>query len=108
MKNLVFKLEHVWQFVPVLVVGTNHLPRRCIAICLGLVVLVRKSHFEDLPTIAHELAHCRQSIKGLGLVHFCCYHCSTAYRLKCEAEAFAAEICRLADVDQLLRTKLHA
>ena len=96
-----FRFERVWRFVPVLVIGINQLPRRCIAVCLGLVVQVRKSHFDDLPTIAHELAHCRQSIKGLGLIHFCRYNCSAAYRLKCEAEAFAAEICQSADVDRI-------
>ena len=96
-----FQFKHVWRFVPILVIGTNQLPRRCIAVCLGLVVLVRKSHFHDLPTIAHELAHCRQSIKGLGLIHFCRYNWSGFYRLRCEAEAFAAEICQSAGADQI-------
>ena len=78
--------------MPVLFIAVKRLPFEWIATSLGVVVLVRNSHFRDGPTIAHELEHCRQTFKGLGIVHFVRYHASQAYRLRCEAKAFAVEI----------------
>ena len=86
------KVRFAWPAVPVVFVSVNALPFGWIATCLGLLVLVRTSHFQDEPTAAHELEHCRQTIKGLALIHFIRYHASARYRLRCEAKAFAAEI----------------
>lgn len=102
--SCVIRFDYVWRFLPILIIGTNCLPKQWVATCLGLVVLVRRTHFYDLPTIAHELAHCRQTIKGLGLIHFSRYHCVTAYRFKCEAEAFAEEINQCTGSDQPSRS----
>ena len=89
MKPLI-KVRFAWPAVPVVFVSVNALPFGWIATCLGLLVLVRTSHFQDEPTAAHELEHCRQTIKGLALIHFIRYHASARYRLRCEAKAFAA------------------
>ena len=86
------KFRCLWRVVPILFIGTNRLPKNCIAVSLGLVVLIRNSHIGDLPTTAHELEHCKQSLKGLGFIHLFRYHFSTPYRLRSEAAAFAAEI----------------
>ena len=86
------RCHYISRSLPIVFIGTNWLPKHWIATSLGLVVLIKKSHFSDWPTIAHELEHCKQSIKGLGLIHFYRYHRSPNYRLRCEAAAFAAEI----------------
>ena len=100
----VFKVHFLWQRLPILFVSANCLPKNWIATSLGLIVLIRTDYFSDLPTIAHELEHCRQSIKGLGLIHFCRYYWSTAYRLRCEAAAFAVEIRCYEDAEIAYRT----
>ena len=86
------KLHIIWHVVPIVFIGFNRLPNKWVATCLGLFVLIRQNHFSDMPTIAHELEHSKQCIKGLGFVHGFRYYLSADYRLHCEAKAFAAEI----------------
>jgi hypothetical protein len=85
-------ITRIWRFLPIAVVGTKRLPQSLIGVCLGPVVLVSRDYIKDKPTLVHELEHSKQFFKGGLIVHFLRYWMSTDYRLKVEAQAFAAEI----------------
>jgi hypothetical protein len=85
-------VTRIWRFLPIAIVGTRRLPQSLIGVCLGPIVLVSREYVRDQPTLIHELEHSKQFFKGGLIVHFVRYWLSTDYRLKVEAQAFAAEI----------------
>lgn len=86
------RLEFIWRFVPVPVIGLKRLPGRLVGVCLGPGVVVRLDYLDDWPTIVHELTHCQQFWRGLALIHLIRYYGSQRYRLAVELEAFREEI----------------
>jgi hypothetical protein len=82
----------IWHVLPIAIVGTRRLPQSLIGVCLGPIVLVSRDYVADRPTLIHELEHSKQFFKGGLIVHFLRYWVSKRYRLRVEAQAFAAEI----------------
>lgn len=85
-------LERIWKVVPVPVVTLRRMPGRLVGLCVGPFIVVREDYAADHPTIVHELTHCRQFWRGLGILHLLRYYGSRRYRLKAEVEAFRAEL----------------
>lgn len=61
------------------------------AISLGLFIVVSKDLKHDKTTIQHELVHCKQFYRTLGL-HMILYSISDKYRLNSEIEAYRKTI----------------
>ena len=85
-------LERIWKILPVPVVTLRRMPGRLVGLCVGPFIVVREDYASDHPTIVHELTHCRQFWRGLGILHLIRYYGSRRYRLKAEVEAFRAEL----------------
>jgi hypothetical protein len=87
-----FRIDFLWGFAPTLTIYSKILPGSIIGICLGPIVIIQKQYITDKGTLVHELEHCKQFwSRGLGL-HFLRYCLSRQYRLRCEIEAYAAEL----------------
>jgi hypothetical protein len=87
-----FRVDLLWGFAPTLTVYSKILPKTIIGICLGPVVVIQKHYKTDLGTLVHELEHCKQFWSRGLIVHFLRYCLSNQYRLRCEIEAYAAEL----------------
>jgi hypothetical protein len=85
-------LERIWKILPVPVVTLRRMPGRLVGLCVGPFIVVREDYASDYPTIVHELTHCRQFWRGLGILHLFRYYGSRRYRLRAEVEAFRAEL----------------
>jgi len=78
-------------FVPVPVIRTDALiPQRFDAMSVGVAVLIRPSAAKNEALIEHELTHCRQFYRTLG-IHALLYWLSAEHRLKSELEAYAVQ-----------------
>lgn len=86
------RLKWLWGIVPVPIVAADLPSPRLIALCAGPLVIVRPDWFDDAPTVAHELEHCRQFWRGGLLLHGLRYHLSRRYRLRAELDAYRAEL----------------
>ena len=80
------RFHSIWKVVPVPVISVAQMPGRLVGLCLGPVVLVRDDYANDWPTIVHELTHCKQFWRGLGILHLFRYYASRPYRLRTEVE----------------------
>lgn len=85
-------LHSIWGAVPVPVVSIKRLPGRLVGVSLGAAVLLRDDYRTDWPTLVHELEHCKQFWRRGLLIHFVRYYASRGYRLRCELDAFGAEL----------------
>lgn len=87
--------------VPLLVV--RRLPGRLIGFSGGLFVIVRHDFRDDWPTLVHEIEHCRQFWRGGLLLHFLRYVFERRYRLRCELQAYGAELRSCPPAERRLR-----
>ncbi len=76
--------------MPILVL--DRLPGSLIGLSLGVAILVRRDYAYDLPTLMHELEHCKQFWQRGLFVHWFKYALNRGYRLRAELEAFSAEL----------------
>jgi hypothetical protein len=85
------KFFFVWNFIPVPLIRCSFLPKNILGVCLGPLVLLQPSVYEDRGTIEHELTHVKQFYKRAGVIHFLLYVLSAKYRLASEVEAYSNE-----------------
>jgi hypothetical protein len=109
-------IELLWGALPVPVLILDRMPGRLVGLSLGVVIVVRRDHAADRPTLVHELEHCKQFWRGGLLLHMLRYYASRDYRLRVELEAFRAELdacgpdergARLEDAARALATGYH-
>jgi hypothetical protein len=87
---MIFKT--VYRYLPVFVFYANFLSRNdSIGRCWGMLCIIRPQYRSDNALLAHELCHCEQWYRTLG-IHGIWYHLSDSYKLKCEVEAYKVQL----------------
>lgn len=74
------------------VIYTDSLPKHVGGRCKSFVSFIRPKYKNDIGLHEHEYTHFKQTWKGLLFIHIALYKGSKTYRMKCEAEAFAAQL----------------
>ncbi len=86
------KIKWIYKFIPVLIIFSDKLlPESASAYSYVVVVVIRPRERDNELILAHELIHCRQFFRTLGL-HAPLYYFSKKYRLKAELEAYRVQV----------------
>lgn len=84
------KLRFIYKVIPIPVLFIDKLVRLS-GKSYGMFVAIKKEHKDNVPLLEHEITHCRQFYRTLGL-HGIFYWASDNYRLKSEIEAYCVTI----------------
>ena len=84
------KIEWIYRFIPVPVFYTSWMVPKA-GKSFGFFVFIKPKYKHDKSLLEHELIHCRQFYRTLG-VHVILYKLSKKYRYKSELEAYTAQI----------------
>lgn len=84
-------IKFIYKIIPIPVIFTNLFIGDFAGRSYGFFILMRKDEKENNALLQHELTHCKQFYRTLGL-HLILYSVWDKYRLNCEIEAYKKTI----------------
>ena len=90
--KLKVKIKFIYKIIPILVFYTDWLQKSWTAgRSFGVFIVLRPKYYEkENPILEHELTHCKQFYRTLGL--YSLLYSFRKYRLKVELEAYEAQV----------------
>jgi len=81
----------LWKWAPVFVFKVNFLPNTNDGLCLGFLIFIKSTNWNDSALLEHELVHSKQFYKSCGvfLILWCI---SKKWRYKYELEAYREQL----------------
>lgn len=85
-------MRYIYSIIPIPVIVTKRfISTRFSAVSLGIAILILPEYKDNEALVQHELTHCRQFYRTLGL-HALLYWLSKKWRYKSELEAWRVQI----------------
>jgi len=83
--------KRIYSLIPVPVFYNERVPKRFAGVSYGVLVIIRPAYKDDEGLLAHELHHCKQWWRTLG-IYGILNHFSKRWRFKYEVEAYAVQL----------------